>query len=309
MKNRSRLIAPEFWESESVGDLTFRQRLLFLALITNADDQGRLKYRAALIRAEAFPYDDIALDDIRDDLDAISGIGGIEVYTDNTEKGYIQIIKWWKFQHPSYAQPSRFPAPEGWKDGWNYKTSSNKLDSHNWPKLALETRGYTDGYTVGYTPPNTPPNTVPDTVANTVGYTGDKVTESKVTESKVKMKGAEPAPNPNKHPAIQAYREAAHLYPVSSWKQKVIDAVGTNTEDVSFWRHVCDAYVGLGWNPKNVKVMLEFFGRKEIPSAQRKARASPQRDAEKKKIKADLAAAMAIVTERLTAKGDGDADG
>ena len=48
---------------------------------------------------------------------------------------------------------------------------------------------------------------------------------------------------------------------------QVIDAVGTNTEDVSFWHAVCDAYVGLGWNPKNVKVMLEFYDRREIPSS------------------------------------------
>ena len=78
---------------------------------------------------------------------------------------------------------------------------------------------------------------------------------------------AKPAkPNLNKHPAVQAYRDVVHLYPKGTWKQKVIDAVGEGVEDVAFWRQVCDAYVGLGWNPKNVKVMLEHYDRREIPS-------------------------------------------
>jgi hypothetical protein len=259
MKNRSRLIAPEFWESESVADLTFLQRLLFIGLITNADDQGRLKDRAALIRAQVFPYDDISLEEISVGLAALSAMRGIHCYTGEDGKNYIQIVKWWKFQHPSYAQPSLFPAPEGWKDGWNYKTKDNQMSTHNWSKSDSDTRGYT----VGYTPLNTPQPADPKSVEN---GQQSKVTESKVKESKHAAQKTARTPNLNQHIAIQTYREAAHQYPKGTWKQKVVDAVGTNAPDVDFWRQVCESYVGLGWNPGNVKGMLEFYERREIPS-------------------------------------------
>lgn len=132
MKNRSRLIAPEFWESDSVNDLTIRQRLLFLGLISNADDQGRLKGRAEFIRSKVFIYDPIDPGAIQADLDAIAAIHGIILYEDSGRR-YVQVVKWWSFQHPTWSQPSDLPAPEGWVDRWHYRIG-NKVASRNWPK-------------------------------------------------------------------------------------------------------------------------------------------------------------------------------
>ena len=73
-------------------------------------------------------------------------------------------------------------------------------------------------------------------------------------------------PTTAKHPAIKAFREATHRYPAKSWYQKVGDVIGTNTDNVQFWRDVVHGWVGCGWNPTNVKGMLEYYQSRRIPS-------------------------------------------
>jgi len=47
----------------------------------------------------------------------------------------------------------------------------------------------------------------------------------------------------------------------------VEQAVGDDQADLDLWGNIVKAWVGLGWNPTNVKGMLEFYGRREIPAA------------------------------------------
>jgi hypothetical protein len=76
-------------------------------------------------------------------------------------------------------------------------------------------------------------------------------------------------------PAVQAFRRAAHRFPAKSWWPDVDQIVVTDAEDLEFWEQCVKAYVGLGWNPTNVKNMLEFYRRREIPNG--KARDGPRR--------------------------------
>jgi hypothetical protein len=58
---RIRTIKPEMWADEKVGQLSRDARLLFVGLITMADDEGRLRGCPAAILGHVFPYDDDAL--------------------------------------------------------------------------------------------------------------------------------------------------------------------------------------------------------------------------------------------------------
>jgi hypothetical protein len=60
----------------------------------------------------------------------------------------------------------------------------------------------------------------------------------------------------SKHPAIKAFREETHRYPPKSWYEKIAGAVG---ENVDKWRGIVNEWVGHGWNPTNVKGMLDVF--------------------------------------------------
>jgi len=125
-----RMIHPDFWRSESMARLTERQRLLFIGLISNADDQGRIRAHPALIRSDVYPFDDKPLDDIEADLNQIADVGSIQLY-DVDGKRYCQILGWWVYQKPKWAWPSDIPAPDGWTDRLRYRVG-NKPVKENW---------------------------------------------------------------------------------------------------------------------------------------------------------------------------------
>jgi hypothetical protein len=53
---RIRTVKPEFWSDEKTGTLRTEAALLFLAMFNFADDKGRLRGAASLLKAQAFPY-------------------------------------------------------------------------------------------------------------------------------------------------------------------------------------------------------------------------------------------------------------
>ena len=155
-----RMIDPAIWQSEDFAGFTFRQRVLFVGLFSNADDQGRMPAHPALVRSTVFPYDDIPLDEIQADLDVIAQAECIELYRPNG-KPALQILNWWKYQSPQWAYPSKVPTLDDWTDRLRYRRDS-KIVTLNW-----ETPGgkpIPDGV---FTPPPKPlakdlPKEIPD---------------------------------------------------------------------------------------------------------------------------------------------------
>jgi len=125
-----RMIDPAFWQSESLMELNYRQRLLFIGLISNADDQGRLKGNPKLVKAIVFPFDNISADDVQADLDEIETAECIAIYKAGS-KTCIQILNWWQYQHPQWAYPSELPPMEGWQDRKRYRQGGQVL-TDNW---------------------------------------------------------------------------------------------------------------------------------------------------------------------------------
>ena len=56
---RIRTIKPDFWMDETIGELTIPARLMFIALLNYADDDGNFKVSIKQIKVHTFPYDDI----------------------------------------------------------------------------------------------------------------------------------------------------------------------------------------------------------------------------------------------------------
>ncbi len=94
------------------------------------------------------------------------------------------------------------------------------------------------------------------------------------------------------HPSITTFRENAHRYPAKAWYGKIEDAVGDSEKALELWGSVVLNYVGMGWNPQNVKGMLEFFERGEIPKSKGNGRGNdpPRRKQEYRTIATDRAA-------------------
>jgi len=124
---RRRMIDPGFWLSEHNTRLIFRQRLLFLGLISNADDEGRVKGNANFIRAMVFPYDELESSKIKDDLAKLSSEGLIIRYNYNG-LDYIQIAKWAEFQRIDHPTKSKIPPQDNFQ---NDSKNESEYDSEN----------------------------------------------------------------------------------------------------------------------------------------------------------------------------------
>lgn len=108
---RRRLIDPSMWQSGHFKRLGLRQRLLWIGVVTLADDEGKLKGEAAVIRAGIFPFDDgVSAKVVEEDLQTLQKEGLIERYTVSGDL-YIRIGKWAKYQKPSHPSPSKIPDP------------------------------------------------------------------------------------------------------------------------------------------------------------------------------------------------------
>jgi hypothetical protein len=75
---------------------------------------------------------DASADEAADQLQKMHDLGLIIWYEAGGEK-HTQLVSWWKFQPRRFAHPSKFPAPEGWKDRLRYHDPvTHKLVEVNW---------------------------------------------------------------------------------------------------------------------------------------------------------------------------------
>lgn len=119
---RIRSLKPEIWEDEALSAVSVPARLLFIGLITQADDEGRLKGDPRLIRSQVFPYDEAMtsadVEALLSELDSVnppessgaSPEGLIRRYV-NGQRPFIELCGWKEHQKISHASPSRLPGP------------------------------------------------------------------------------------------------------------------------------------------------------------------------------------------------------
>ncbi|MGW3594965.1 hypothetical protein [Streptomyces sp. NPDC005167] len=107
---RIRTIKPEFFTSLTIADLTPEQRLTFIGLWTQADDEGRCVDDARLIKAAIWPLDDRTASDVESDLKALSESSLILRYVLN-RKHYLAVRGWAEHQKINRPTPSKVPPP------------------------------------------------------------------------------------------------------------------------------------------------------------------------------------------------------
>ena len=106
---RKRMIDPNIWVSEDFSKLPYFARLVWIGLISNADDEGRGKANLAYIKSQVFPYDDsLTVTEIQDALNEIIKNMQIKIY-EAEGKRYYQLLNWSKFQTINRPSPSQIP--------------------------------------------------------------------------------------------------------------------------------------------------------------------------------------------------------
>ena len=108
---RIRTLKPELWLSAQVMNLTHSARLLFIGLITQADDEGRGSSDTRKLKAAIFGGDDVTLADIRTWLTEIEDQRLAITYTSDGYGDLYWLPSWKEHQYVQKAQPSRYPPP------------------------------------------------------------------------------------------------------------------------------------------------------------------------------------------------------
>lgn len=107
---RIRTLKPEMWADEKIGALTRDARLLFVGLITMADDEGRFRAVPSGVLGHCFPYDQDAgrrLEKWMRELET----QGLMVRYEADGFTYGSLNGWRKHQKINRSQASSLPAP------------------------------------------------------------------------------------------------------------------------------------------------------------------------------------------------------
>jgi len=153
---------------------------------------------------------------------------------------------------------------------------SRKSDYGDYDSNLYQIRGYVSmgGSTLGVLP-----------VVNEV-YQGS--TPSVPKEEPIKEEpGEEVAPPPTVSEPKQKPRDpdlvAGYVYkdetgiglPSAYWARQVVSAVGTEQDNLQFWRNVIRAWLGKGWRKDNVSGMLECYRARRLPGEDRQRDRQP----------------------------------
>lgn len=109
---RKRMIDPSIWTDDGMAELTPRQQLLYIGLVSNADDEGRLKGSASAVRL-LLPtiYGGVALDDVQGDLGAVLGaFRQLRAYRVEG-RPYLVFLNYARWQRIDKPSASILPAP------------------------------------------------------------------------------------------------------------------------------------------------------------------------------------------------------
>ena len=111
---RIRTIKPEFWgDYRMAQELSRDERLFYIALWNQADDEGRFLAHPRRLLGAVFPYDeDITAKHVREWLNKLAATDRLTLYTVNSEP-YAQLTHFSKHQKINRPQPSRIPPPDG----------------------------------------------------------------------------------------------------------------------------------------------------------------------------------------------------
>lgn len=107
---RKRQISPELWTDPKISKVGRDVRLLFIGLISNANDWGKLRGTPSTIRSKIFPDDDIQVEVLDEWLNELAALGLIVRWNVGGEP-FVFIKNWNKHQNVAHPQKDEFPDP------------------------------------------------------------------------------------------------------------------------------------------------------------------------------------------------------
>lgn len=112
---RKRMIDPGIWSSEDFGSLSTLAKVVFVGLVSQADDEGRGLANPQYLKSILFPYDDkLRAADIGKTLSEIASRMSTTFYACD-EKQYYVMENWEKYQSINKPTTSKIPLPDDYR--------------------------------------------------------------------------------------------------------------------------------------------------------------------------------------------------
>lgn len=108
---RIRSVKPEIWMSPQVMNLSHSARLLFIGLITQADDEGRGSADVRRLKAAIFGGDDVTSVHVHEWLTECSQQGLVILYRSETHGDLYSLPSWNRHQKVNRPSKSAYPPP------------------------------------------------------------------------------------------------------------------------------------------------------------------------------------------------------
>ena len=105
---RNRMIKPEFWEDEKVGEMSFGARLLFIGSLNYADDEGYIRWNPEYINSSIFIYDKLSKNKIKSFMKELENLKIVEVFETKSQFFVAKIKNFKKHQKISHPQATKF---------------------------------------------------------------------------------------------------------------------------------------------------------------------------------------------------------
>ena len=105
------MISPEIWDSQNFSQLSDLAKIVFISLISHADDEGRGKAHPTRIKSSTFPYDEgRRVADIKSALSEIARRMSVQFYSVNGIEYYF-MTSWGRWQKIDKPSKSKLPPP------------------------------------------------------------------------------------------------------------------------------------------------------------------------------------------------------
>jgi hypothetical protein len=109
---RKRMIDPSFWEDPTIGTLSVPARLLFIGMMSHADDEGRIEVEPRYIRRAVFGFDeDVTTGLVACYLAEIRELCRSVRFYEVDGRALAAFTNWRRYQYIQKPQDSRLPAP------------------------------------------------------------------------------------------------------------------------------------------------------------------------------------------------------
>jgi len=115
------MLKKDFFGDPKVGSLPFGCRLLFQSLWVYADDTGHGVAAPKLLKAQAFPYDEITADQISEWMNLLSTVDMVQCYEVKGQQ-YFEVVNFAK--HQVVSRPSSFEHPKPIQGTFNERSGS-----------------------------------------------------------------------------------------------------------------------------------------------------------------------------------------